>query len=143
MIDFLNKLLGYYYSRPAKYFSGGVFCFVLTSGAMQLDAVREERIFELFSEVEVASRGRYLSVEIGLRSAVVRCDAALRKYNARALQIAAMPLHWCGRLFAFGMYALSVLRFVAQVAPLPQAAMTAEQGAIARLFRCPMYVHLA
>lgn len=50
-----------------------------------------------------------------------------------------MPLHRRGRLFAYGVYSLSVLRFVAQVAPLPQTALTAEQGAIAQLFRCPMH----
>lgn len=60
-------------------------------------------------------------------------------YEARVRQVASILLHRRGRLVPYGVYTLSVMRFAAQVAPTPQAALTAEQGAIAQLLRCPMH----
>lgn len=60
----------------------------------------------------------------------------MRKYKARVRQVAALPLHWRDRLRRLRSQRPSFR--CTQVAEVPQAALTAAQGAIAQLFRCPM-----
>lgn len=88
------------------------------------EVIEELRLLEFFADVQVVTPGRYLGAEIGPQSGEVHWEAAARKYKAHVRQVAAMPLHRRGRLVACGVYALSVLRSVVHVAPLPQAALS-------------------
>lgn len=90
---------------------------LLYSGAFGMGEVgRIPSRSERFSEVQLAEHEKYLGIVIGIGAAACRWTAPLAKYQARVRYVS-MPLHLHQRLQAYGMYALSVMRFTAQVAP--------------------------
>lgn len=94
---------------------------------------------ERFSGVQIAGHEKYLGVEIGIGASACRWTAPLAKFQARVRHVSNMPLHLHQRLQAYGMYALSVMRFTAQVAPVPSEVRRVEQAAHARMLRAPMH----